>query len=75
MRIRFNSSMPQKHILKVTVSLKRCRSLALKRMAGAALIRDVEDEWQTLHRQGAYEDDYFFISQLFEQSWQPGTMT
>ncbi|KAF7546368.1 hypothetical protein G7Z17_g8486 [Cylindrodendrum hubeiense] len=28
-------------------------------------------EWEELRDGAAYEDDYFFVSQLFEESWQP----
>jgi hypothetical protein len=31
-------------------------------------------EWETLRDQGSYEDDYFFVSQLFEDNWQPRSM-
>ncbi|KAH7170959.1 hypothetical protein EDB81DRAFT_876970 [Dactylonectria macrodidyma] len=31
--------------------------------------------WEELREGTAYEDDYFFISQLFEENWQPRTMS
>lgn len=30
-----------------------------------------ETEWQRLHQEGCFEDDYFFISQLFMENWEP----
>ncbi|KAK3905192.1 hypothetical protein C8A05DRAFT_41853 [Staphylotrichum tortipilum] len=31
-------------------------------------------EWEELWRREAYEQDYYYVSQLFEQNWQPRTM-
>lgn len=33
--------------------------------------RHTEREWEQLREQNSYEDDYFFVSQLFEEGWQP----
>ncbi|RSL66788.1 hypothetical protein CEP54_003581 [Fusarium duplospermum] len=30
-------------------------------------------EWEEIRQAGAYEHDYFFVSQLFEANWQPRT--
>ncbi|KAF7553282.1 hypothetical protein G7046_g7146 [Stylonectria norvegica] len=32
---------------------------------------DTERSWADLRNQAAYEDDYFFTGQLFEENWQP----
>lgn len=34
-------------------------------------LHGAEREWDDLRARGDYEDDYFFVSQLFEESWQP----
>lgn len=31
-------------------------------------------QWQDLWEVDDYENDYYFVSQLFEQNWQPRTM-
>lgn len=44
------------------------------RMPGAALmwrLHGAEKEWEDLRDRGDYEDDCFFVSQLFEENWQP----
>jgi hypothetical protein len=33
--------------------------------------RHAGQEWVELRDRGEYENDYFFVSQLFEQNWQP----
>ncbi|EFY90888.1 hypothetical protein MAC_03004 [Metarhizium acridum CQMa 102] len=33
--------------------------------------REHKREWDKLREQGAWEDDYFFVSQLFEENWHP----
>jgi len=30
-----------------------------------------ETEWEQLHRGEDFEDDYYFIGQLFEENWLP----
>jgi hypothetical protein len=36
---------------------------------------DAETEWKALRQSDAYDDTYFYICQLFEQDWQPRTVT
>jgi hypothetical protein len=36
--------------------------------------RFAEEEWEEIRRRGAYEDGYYFVSQLFEEGWQPRSM-
>ncbi|KHO00008.1 uncharacterized protein MAM_01931 [Metarhizium album ARSEF 1941] len=33
--------------------------------------RDHKGEWDKLRERGSWEDDYFFVSQLFEENWHP----
>lgn len=35
------------------------------------VLQYAEREWETLRDQGSFENDYFFVSQLFEDCWQP----
>lgn len=30
-----------------------------------------ERQWQDLRQTSAYESDFYFVSQLFEENWQP----
>jgi hypothetical protein len=30
-----------------------------------------EHDWENIRKESAYENDYFFVSQLFEENWQP----
>lgn len=39
-----------------------------------ALTQAAEKQWEQLWASDAYEDDYYFVSQLFERNWQPRTM-
>lgn len=32
-------------------------------------------EWEELWRTDNYEDEYYYVSQLFEKDWQPRVMT
>ncbi|CAI4216408.1 unnamed protein product [Parascedosporium putredinis] len=32
---------------------------------------DHKRQWQRLHQEGLFEDDYFFLSQLFTENWEP----
>jgi hypothetical protein len=45
----------------------------VNQIAGAALTLrcNAEREWDRLRDQGVWEDDYFFVSQLFEENWHP----
>lgn len=47
--------------------------LPVNRIAGALMhiAMHAEREWDQLREQGAWEDDYFFVSQLFEENWHP----
>ncbi|RFU74074.1 hypothetical protein TARUN_8174 [Trichoderma arundinaceum] len=31
----------------------------------------IEDDWERIRANGEYEKDYFFVSQLFDEKWQP----
>lgn len=33
--------------------------------------RNAGREWEQLRASGAYEHDFFFVSQLFEDNWKP----
>ncbi|KAL7946408.1 hypothetical protein V8C42DRAFT_35794 [Trichoderma barbatum] len=39
--------------------------------ATRAYIQRHKQEWEGIRARGAYEEDYFFVSQLFEEKWQP----
>lgn len=34
-----------------------------------------EEEWESLWRSDDYENEYFYVSQLFAHNWQPRIMT
>ncbi|KJZ78316.1 hypothetical protein HIM_02354 [Hirsutella minnesotensis 3608] len=34
-------------------------------------VRRHRQDWQRVRSSGAYEDDFFFVSQLFEENWKP----
>lgn len=34
-----------------------------------------KQEWEDMWREDDYENDYYYVSQLFEQNWQPRVMT
>ncbi|POR32979.1 Uncharacterized protein TPAR_06826 [Tolypocladium paradoxum] len=36
-----------------------------------AFAKQYESDWAMLRKLGMYENDYFFVSQLFEKNWQP----
>ncbi|KAF4123959.1 hypothetical protein GMORB2_5675 [Geosmithia morbida] len=36
-------------------------------------VRRQRGEWEQVRAKGDYEDDYYFVSQLFEEQWHPGT--
>lgn len=40
-----------------------------------AFARQHKPRWDELKRLSSYEDDYFFISQMFEENWQPRSMS
>ncbi|KAG5936009.1 hypothetical protein E4U53_000309, partial [Claviceps sorghi] len=33
--------------------------------------KEHEREWERLRERGAWEEDYFFVSQLFQENWHP----
>jgi hypothetical protein len=39
------------------------------------ILRLAENQWQELWDGKEYENDYYFVSQLFEQNWHPRSMT
>ncbi|KAM0440132.1 hypothetical protein ACHAQK_005929 [Fusarium lateritium] len=41
--------------------------------ATSSLAKRYASQWEELRRAAAYENDYFFVSQLFENNWQPRT--
>ncbi|KAK6448342.1 hypothetical protein FP744_10004592 [Trichoderma asperellum] len=41
--------------------------------ATRALVQRHKQEWQKIRSNEKYEDDYFFVSQLFDEKWQPST--
>lgn len=38
------------------------------------IARREEHEWEDLHKKSAYENDLFFLSQLYEEGWSPRSM-
>ncbi|KAM0511361.1 hypothetical protein ACHAPE_009949 [Trichoderma viride] len=41
--------------------------------ATRALAQRHQQEWNQARSNGVYEDDYYFVSQLFDEKWQPST--
>ncbi|KAL7902173.1 hypothetical protein HDV63DRAFT_410026 [Trichoderma sp. SZMC 28014] len=41
--------------------------------ATRGLIQQHQQEWNHARSNGIYEDDYYFVSQLFDEKWQPST--
>ena len=59
-----------------TVSPRYHHTPPADQIPGLALIHELlllEQEWEDIRAKRAYEEDYFFVSQLFEEKWQPRT--
>ncbi|KAL6902604.1 hypothetical protein GGI43DRAFT_402305 [Trichoderma evansii] len=41
--------------------------------ATRALVQRHQQEWKEMRSKEKYEDDYFFVSQLFDEKWQPSS--
>lgn len=39
--------------------------------ANAYLVCPAEDEWAQVRARKDYEHDFFFVSQLYDENWQP----